>query len=92
MGSEAVQCSIRHVPYFQNADRVPLVCEHLKYHIFSKLNHKPESRRLLKEEEFGRLLTDDLGRSLPDDVSVARLASYFHDTGAVSVVLVFLIT
>ena len=71
--------------YFQNADEVPKVCERLKFLIFTVINGRPDSYRLLKEEELGKLLTDSLDRPLPDEVSVPKIASYLHDTGAVCI-------
>ena len=62
------------------------MCERVKYLIFTNLNQWPVSTRLLKKEDFNTLLTDSLQRPLPDELSVARLAAYLHDTGAVSVV------
>ena len=71
--------------YFQNADEVPKVCERLKFLIFTVINGKPDSNRLLKEEELGKLLTDSLERPLPDEASVPKIALYLHDTGAVCI-------
>ncbi|XP_065837858.1 death-associated protein kinase 1-like isoform X2 [Oscarella lobularis] len=67
----------------ENADLVPKVCEHVKFLIFTKLNQRPVATQLLNEKEFEALLTDCLQRPLPKEVSVARLAAYLHDTGAI---------